>query len=196
MPCIRRFIGAFVCLLLAVSTLAACGGAAELRPYKAALGDSTPTGAVLKTSLDSDLGELCAEYTAAFSDGAISVEYKRDTVTEFDPDIADSGKITETEGSYAKAADGTVTGEISPLVLSVLTRGITLDEGYISAYAVGEEGTLSFSVSAENTETVFGTPIGYGVNCKITLAEKRITVIELSYTAASGEALVKCEYGY
>ena len=185
-----------LCLVLAILLAVSCGTGSELRPYERALADSTPARAAVTTSLDSGIGELNAEYNAVFTGASVSVSYVRDTVSEFDPAVSGSGKITETEGSYTKASDGTVTGEISPLVLSVLTRGISLDAELLTEPKIGEDGTLSFSVSAENTEAVLGTPIGCGVNVKITISEKQITALELSYTAASGDALLKCEYVY
>lgn len=193
---IRRISALLTCLSLVALLVSACGGSSELRPYKTALLDSAPSGAVLESSLDSELGTLLAKYTAVFSDGAVSVEYERDSLTEYEDGTAGSGEITSSEGSYSRSADGAVTGEISPLVLALLTRALNLSDELIAYPAVSEDGTLTFSVTAENTEAVFGTPIGYGVSCKITLSEKRITVIELSYTAASGEARLKCEYGY
>ena len=193
---IRRISALLTCLVLVLALVCACGGSSELRPYKTALSDSAPSGAVLESSLECELGTLLAKYTAVFSDGAVSVEYERDSLTEYDGGTAGSGEITSSEGSYSRSADGAVTGEISPLVLALLTRALNLSDELIAYPAVSEDGTLTFSVTAENTEAVFGTAIGYNASCKIALDGKNIKTVEVTYTAKSGEAKLVCEYSY
>lgn len=179
--------------LLAVST--SCGGEhKELRPFQDALDAASPNTAALHSEIDTEFGKVGTDYTASYSGSTVTVEYTRNTVGTITPDTEEDDLFPTERGTATINADGTVTGEIGALAKSLLTLAITLD-GDAIAYEV-KESTLDFTVSAENTERVFGVNIGYPVTVVLELSDERITKITVTYTASSGDATVWCEYGY
>ncbi len=195
MSFIRRFsvfLLALAMLLFAVSCTA--DKYPELRKYRDALSEA-PATAVLTSTLESELGTLKAEYTVLWSDGTLTVSYERDKLAELTPDSTKDSLLSKEEGTATVAPDGTVTaGELSPLVLRILRKGLTLDGERITYTEAGE--ALEFTVTAENTEAVFGVAIGKDVTAKITLSEQNVKSITLSYTAESGPASIVCEFEY
>lgn len=192
MSFVKRFsVFALFCALL-LSAISCSGAYPELSDYGRALSETAPIRATVTSTLDTELGTLSAEYTATWSDG-IEINYTKDKLSEITPGISKDELITEVSGSATVGRDGTLTGEISTLILNLLLCKINLD-GEKLTYTE-ENGTLTFTVTKENTEAVLGTPLDYDVTGAIVKSESGgVKSITVTYTAASGEAKAVCEF--
>ncbi|MBQ7363022.1 MAG: hypothetical protein IJW48_01085 [Clostridia bacterium] len=194
MSFVKRLAALLTAVLLLLTATACTEPYPELREYSEALGASAPVAATLESSLDTELGELGAEYIATWSGGALTVTYTKDKLAELTPSSTPGSLLTKEEGTATVAADGTVTGTVSTLVVNVLTCKIILDGEKITYTEAN--GELEFTVTAENTETVLGVDIGYDVKAKIKLSDESVESISLAYTADSGEATMTCNFEY
>ena len=193
MSVVRRSSVLFLVLAVLLTVLlCSCGETNELLRYDNALAALPSGDAVVKTSLATELGELTAEYTAHTSDGTVSVTFERDTLSPITDKDSGAQLIVREEGSAEIASDGTVTGSLGTLVVSLLLGRIELDTELFTY--TESDGILTLSVKADNTLAVFGTDIGYDVTAVITLTDGRISGITLEYTAAGGAAKAECEF--
>lgn len=194
MLCLKRItaLAAVACLLISIVS---CGGKHKaLAPFSASIEDSQPRVASVHSEIDSQLGLIGADYTASYSNGKITVDYTKNSVSAIGPETDEDDLFPTESGTVTINRDGTVTGKLGALVKSLLTLSIVLDGDAITYEVNGS--SLSFTVTADNTERVFGVNIGYPVSATIVLSEDEIASVTLTYTAESGDVTVECEYSF
>lgn len=179
---IKRFAAAVTVMAAAFSLFSCSDGLAQ---FKGAL-SAPPATAEVVTTLVSEQGTLTGEYTATYTDNGITVDYVRKTLAEINGDTTADGLVITDKGTLTVGLDGTPSQEIGGLVLSVLTRKITLNSRYFTPTING--GVLTFTVDKEHTFTVFGVALEYPVTVSIVTADGVLKAINMEYVTVSGKA--------
>ena len=192
----RRFV-ALMLVAVTVLLLASCGGTShsELTVFSDALSGAGVHTAEITTSASNDTLSLSAQYTVTYNDAMTAeIEYTRQTANEIDPDNLDGSETVSTvTGNATVDAEGnTVSGSVGALVASVVALELTLD-GDVMTYTVDAQ-TLTATVAAQYTESVFGVDIGEDAVVCIVLSDGVLSSIEITYSTVDTECKLACEF--
>ena len=151
------------------------------------------TASEMTSSIVSKYETLTASYTAAYTNDAVSVTFKKQTMGVIDENTTEDDLVKEETGSATINPDGSSDGKLGALAVSLFLRRISLT-GVTEYEDTGSE--LTFKVKSADSKNVFGCECEYDVDVKISLTDGRINKIYLSYEAKSGNVTAECKYTY
>ena len=154
---------------------------------------SPALSATMTSNITSSLGRLEASYSATYNNGEVNVSYTRSTFGTIDENTSADDLISTVTDTAVIRADGSSDGKIGALASALLRRELNLSG--VSEYT-DKDGSLSFTVTSENSGAVFGNICEYDVAVTITLNDGRIDKISLSYESESGTVMAECSYKY
>lgn len=182
--------------LVITFTLVSCGssGHSELEPFIEAMNVYSFSGAEITASLSSELGELTANYDITYNDdGSASVVYSKKVFNSIAPDSTADSLISNVSGVASVDKNANVTsGELGRLV-AVMTMLLPELDGDRLEYSV-EDGVLTASISAEDTEDVLLVNTGYDTLVTVRLTGDSVDTVTVSYTSGDGPVFVNCCY--
>ncbi len=131
---------------------------------------------------------LEAAYQVTYLNGRAEVLYTRSRFTTVAPD---TGKIETETGIMYIEKDGSTAGEIGVLAKALITRRISLSG--VTEYD-DTDNTLTFTVKAADSVSVFGGECEYDVTVSIFLKDGSVEKITVSYVSDSGNVTAECNY--
>lgn len=177
-------------MLTCLVALCSCGGG--IGDFEKAISASNPTSVKIDTVATSSLGTLNGVYHVAYNeDGTAKMIYEYE---KWNTVLEGEGDKTKVSGTINVAADGSYTdngvaGNISTLASGNIKLSSIKD-------AKVENGVLTATVAAADTEAVFGVAFDYDVNFEMSMNETAVETIKISYEKDGFSGSITCVYSY
>ncbi len=184
---------ALACMLSMIS----CGDDA-LDAFATAGAAQAPATIVVQTKMTTVQGDLLSAATTTFAeDGSFTLNYWMEKFNAIS--ATEEGEVkSKIETTVTCDKDGKYSDGGTLAATSTATTGHKLVfNPKLMTYTVSADGNvLSATVSADNTEAVFGVAYGADVVLVVTKNADRIISFTLNYTVEAGTVEVKCNYTY
>lgn len=164
---------------------------------QSAIDASAPDVAEISVVLVSTLGKLNGEYTVTYNeDGSAVVDYSYELFNSFSEDSFAGGIKSVYSGVTTVMPDGTVTDELGGVAsVEAVTFDITLDQSKLENIVLSAN-SISAKVTKDNTLSILGVALDYDADLVISVGQKGVASVAISYVSASGPVEIVSVYTY